>query len=225
MRLCKCGCGGEIPNHWILKEYLIGHKKHNCLPNHLPNRSYSKNRKCACGCGFPLHDFNRSLYKRGHKPIKPILEKESIYCKCGCGQECKRLYIKGHHSPEEKEKRRIRFTTLLKKNWSKKNYRKKLSGKNHYKWINDKSKKKYCTEFTKEFKKDIKKWDNNQCRNPHCLDGSLLSVHHIDYNRLNCHPLNTITLCRACNSRANYARSFWKSMYLEIRRNDFYNGG
>jgi len=41
----------------------------------------------------------------------------------------------------------------------------------------------------------------------------VITIHHIDYVKKNCHPDNLITLCRSCNSRANKNRDYWQNLY------------
>ena len=76
----------------------------------------------------------------------------------------------------------------------------------------------YCDAWAdKEYKKSILERDNYTCQNPNCW-GTIkdLTIHHIDYDKQNCHPTNIITLCRSCNSRANYNREWHKDFYRII---------
>lgn len=76
----------------------------------------------------------------------------------------------------------------------------------------------YCETWKdRDFKNDIKLRDNHECQNPDCRKNSKkMDVHHIDYNKKNCHPKNLITLCTGCNARANFKRDFWQSGYMAI---------
>jgi 5-methylcytosine-specific restriction endonuclease McrA len=40
-----------------------------------------------------------------------------------------------------------------------------------------------------------------------------LTAHHIDYDKKNCDQQNLITLCSACNSKANFNRPYWQDFY------------
>jgi len=73
----------------------------------------------------------------------------------------------------------------------------------------------YCYEWgNKEYKEFIKERDNFQCQNPNCnKKSSRLAIHHINYDKSNCHYDNLITLCFSCNSKANYNRDYWESLY------------
>ncbi len=85
-------------------------------------------------------------------------------------------------------------------------------------WQGGKSFEVYCQVWKDhEYKADIKARDGNRCLNPYCLcsDG-LLHIHHINYNKQDCHPKNLITVCRSCNSKANYDRKWHKAWYQAI---------
>lgn len=85
-------------------------------------------------------------------------------------------------------------------------------------WKGGKSLEPYCVEFTNELKNMIKERDEYECQNEDCWkkENSFLTVHHINYDKLNCHPNNLITLCNSCNSRANGKREFWEKYFKII---------
>lgn len=86
-------------------------------------------------------------------------------------------------------------------------------------WKGGKSFEPYCHEFTIELKNYIKERDKYKCQNPFCEGKSIrLAVHHIDYKKKNCDPLNLITVCNCCNSTANKDREWWTCLYREILR-------
>jgi len=66
----------------------------------------------------------------------------------------------------------------------------------------------------------IRKRDNYTCQNCDMTEeehlivcGTVLSVHHIDYNKKNSKENNLIILCNQCNVRANKNRNYWKEFY------------
>jgi len=80
----------------------------------------------------------------------------------------------------------------------------------------------YCIIWTKQYKNEIKERDENKCWNPLCRNNSKgFGPHHIDYIKKNCHPMNLITLCKSCNSRANFNRTQWKIYYTDIMSQRF----
>lgn len=78
----------------------------------------------------------------------------------------------------------------------------------------------YCgVWYDKEFKDSIKKIRDGKCQEPTCwhtTDDFSLTVHHIDYDKKNCHPDNLITLCHSCNGRANADREWHTAWYKAI---------
>lgn len=77
----------------------------------------------------------------------------------------------------------------------------------------------YCQDWTKDLKEYIRERDNGECQNPDCwgkCNNITMTVHHTDYDKLNCVPENLITLCRSCNARANYNRDKWQQLYSTI---------
>lgn len=102
----------------------------------------------------------------------------------------------------------------------------KYQGKNNPNWKGGIACEPYCDVWLdKDFKQTIRDRDNNTCQN--CgvtrmlslkIFSENLSIHHIDYNKKNCHPENLITLCNSCNSKANGNREFHKIFYEEIMR-------
>ncbi len=96
------------------------------------------------------------------------------------------------------------------------------SGPNHYDWKNGASLLPYCVNWTKELKEFIKSRDNYTCQNPYCWKkDTVLSIHHIDYNKENCSIYNLITLCRSCNSRANHNRQLHYDLYKNILKSNY----
>lgn len=90
----------------------------------------------------------------------------------------------------------------------------RISGENHPNWSGGTSKFPYPFEWTDELKSQIKERDGNKCMECGAIEN--LSVHHINYDKSNCHPTNLICLCSPCNSRANFNRSHWQEKYENI---------
>jgi len=93
------------------------------------------------------------------------------------------------------------------------------SGENNPNWKGGVSHSPYCEIFfMKEFKNMIKERDLKKCLNPVCnkVNNTDIVIHHIDYNKMNCHPSNLITICRSCNTIANFNRDWHQSWYESI---------
>jgi len=100
----------------------------------------------------------------------------------------------------------------------------KISGPNGSNWRGGIQAEPYCDIWIdREYKQSILGRDNYQCQNFDCFGKSKrLVLHHIDYDKKNCHPWNLITLCNSCNCRANYNQEMWQSFYQGyIQRNNF----
>lgn len=93
-----------------------------------------------------------------------------------------------------------------------------VSGKNNPNWKGGVCHDSYCEQWRdSDYKESIKERDGYTCLNPVCNKNShRLSIHHIDYNKKNCRPLNLITVCTSCNSIANFDRGWHKSWYQAI---------
>jgi hypothetical protein len=82
----------------------------------------------------------------------------------------------------------------------------------------------YCILWgDKEYKDGIRiERDGDVCNNPDC-NGKCkrLGIHHINYDKKDCRPVNLITLCISCNSKANKDREWHEAYYNEIIRRKY----
>ena len=87
-------------------------------------------------------------------------------------------------------------------------------GKQNPNWNNGVSFLLYPQEFNKHLKTLIRKRDKFVCQL--CYKNGW-EVHHIDYNKRNCNPLNLITLCKSCHAKTNNKskRKMYKKMLKE----------
>lgn len=99
-------------------------------------------------------------------------------------------------------------------------------GVRNYNYIDGKSKEPYSLEFNEELKEQIRKRDNYTCQlcgiaeEEHIIiQGKVLSIHHIDYDKQNLDKDNLLTLCNQCNVRVNYNRKFWEEYFQKIIEN------
>ncbi len=95
------------------------------------------------------------------------------------------------------------------------------SGSSHPQWRGCVSFEPYCEIwYDKDYKDSIKERDGYKCQNPYCFrnngNASILSVHHINYVKKDCHPHNLITLCKSCNGMANKDRDWHEEWYKII---------
>jgi len=99
----------------------------------------------------------------------------------------------------------------------------RMCGSNNSNWKGGIGIEPYCDAWAdKEYKADIKERDDSMCMNPDCWNTSeTLCLHHIDYDKKNCSPLNLITLCASCNARANFSREN-HTLYYQDLMTEFY---
>lgn len=94
----------------------------------------------------------------------------------------------------------------------------KFKGRDNPNWRNGASFEPYSPEFNNELKKFIRQQDNFQCQ--FCGNRQLkpkLPIHHIDYNKQNCSLKNLISLCKKCNSLANFQRDKWQFLFETLQ--------
>lgn len=89
-------------------------------------------------------------------------------------------------------------------------------GKKHPAFKENKAKTEYSKEWTSDLRNSIRIRDNFTCQ--HCGTHqkqlkSILSVHHIDYNKKNCQENNLISLCKKCHGRTNSLRTYWEPCF------------
>jgi hypothetical protein len=136
-------------------------------------------------------------------------------CKCiVCGNKISvSTYYRGKKCQSCESKRRIELgITGFKKGENKL--------ENNHNWQGGISKLPYSMDFSEELKEFIRDRDNHECQNCHMTEeehiilySRNLIIHHIDYNKMNCHESNLITTCTQCNSRANFNREHWQEFY------------
>jgi len=99
----------------------------------------------------------------------------------------------------------------------------RMKGPDNPNWTGGIACEPYCQVWLdNDFKESIKERDGYRCLNLECnKTSSNLCVHHIDYNKKNCHPFNLITVCRSCNSKANKDREWHTAWYQAIIYNRY----
>ena len=201
----------------ISKEYINYKTKliYRCPKGHIGSISRSNwlaGRRCAECSGKKKPTYTRvfeSFLKAGYT----LLSNNYVNCysklkyRCNNGHECWTTWSNWHQGV------RCPICNIL-------NFR----GRGHPNWKGGTSCEPYCKDWTKEYKEFIKERDGYKCLNPECLKkDTLLSVHHIDYNKKNCKPENLITVCRSCNGRANKDRKWHTAWYKAIIKNRYNN--
>lgn len=92
-------------------------------------------------------------------------------------------------------------------------------GSSHPNWNGGTSFEPYSLEWTKKFKKQIRKRDNQICMlcGIHREKLNLaLDIHHINYDKKLTIPENCISLCHSCHMKTNFNRKHWIDMFQSI---------
>lgn len=215
---CECGCGQEVNlgSRYICGHYWKGKKRDSKTIEIMANSLKEKWQD-------PQYRIIQINSHKGQKPWntgKHRSEETKRKLSEAIKKNPNRYWLGKTHS--EETKRKISRVQLGKKLSSDQKLKISLaiSGNKHYNWQGGISCEPYCDAWTdKEYKEDIKNRDNYQCQNHNCRKNSqILTIHHIDYNKKNCHPNNLITLCNSCNCRANFNRGYWKQFYQNTIR-------
>jgi hypothetical protein len=83
-------------------------------------------------------------------------------------------------------------------------------GENHWNWQKGKSFEPYTSDWTEILKESIRKRDKYTCGICGKLQADeVLDVHHIDYDKKNCNPINLVALCHSCHAKTNQNRNYW----------------
>lgn len=84
----------------------------------------------------------------------------------------------------------------------------------------------YSKKFTPSLKLEIRTRDNFTCQCCQITEKEhlkrfkkVLTIHHINYNKLDCSKENLITVCHICNNIANGQRDYWYAYYKYIMEN------
>lgn len=219
---CACGCGQKIeiksyhskPGYKI-PIYIRGHhnktKKYKKIISEFftGGTPWNKGKKCPQISKSKLGNKNPMFGKTGE--LCPNYGKEA-------SKETRRKQSEakiGNKNPKYWIGKKRSFETKKKISISLKG---KFVGPLNGNWNGGSSFEPYCEQWAdQDYKESIKKRDGYKCLNPACNKTSKeICIHHIDYNKKNCHPLNLITVCISCNAKANKDRRWHKSWYQAI---------
>jgi y4mF family transcriptional regulator len=97
---------------------------------------------------------------------------------------------------------------------------------NTEKYYKQKNKFQYSISFNKELKEKIRKRDNHKCqlcglsqKSYKAKHNKHLSIHHIDYDKMNCDESNLISLCCSCHSKTSNHRELWMQFFKKLLEN------
>lgn len=212
---CACGCGK------LLVPFDKRGRPRKFLPSHYSRVQPSLQESTACeNCGKPVRRAQWQL-----KRIKHVF----------CDHKCTGEYMAKHGLRQGERNGRFNSVTVpcagcgapVSKAHSliyRRNNRvycpdcqsPKLESGKPVTWLD------YPPEFTKALRHQIRVRDNYICQECGGEQGTQrgFPIHHIDYNKHNCDPLNLVTLCCSCHARTQFARTQWteRLQALMLRR-------
>ena len=98
--------------------------------------------------------------------------------------------------------------------WNKGKKYPQVTGEKNCNWAGGISHELYSVDWTQTLKRSIRERDKYICQLCGAPQGDeALSVHHIDYNKKNCNPVNLVSLCRTCHLSTNCRRKYWESYF------------
>ena len=96
--------------------------------------------------------------------------------------------------------------------WKKENLL--FRGENHPNWQGGKSFEKYTIWFNDTLKQFVREKYGNICQFCGNYEKERrLSIHHINYNKLDCSIENLIPLCVSCHGKTNVEREHWNNIF------------
>lgn len=113
-----------------------------------------------------------------------------------------KFFLKGRHSSPQTEFKKGQFAL-----------------DKHPNWNNGSSFEPYGLDFNDKFRRKIRKRDNYRCTICNKSEEELnrkLSIHHIDYNKVNNFKENCASLCVSCHAMTNYNRESWKVYFRKL---------
>jgi len=206
---CKCLiCGKEFE---IKKSRFLNGRGKYCSKKCCNNRKIVIKRKC--------------LYcKKQFLTTKTRIEdKRGIYCskKCFYKDPIRRKKLsKTITGKKHSLKTRKKISEFLRKRGYKETTRKKMSeimsGKKNPSWLGGTSFDPYSIKFNNALKRKIRKRDGYICQLTGKTEkelGRKLTIHHIDYDKMNCREDNLISLSNGSNSKVNFNREDWTNYF------------
>ena len=242
--LCACGCGESVKwskkeNKW--RKYINGHQNRGRRITEETKRKISIantgrrfTEEVRKKVSIAKMGKNNPMYGRKHSKKWCMAQSEKMKAK-GTSHPAKRPEVRKKISEAQKrlgqnhhkktlEARKLQSEKMLALGENNPMKRPEIAiqfmGDNSSNWKGGIATDPYCGVWSDtDFKESIKERDEHVCQNPDCWGkcGHVpLNIHHIDFDKKNCHPQNLITVCASCNSRANINRTYWTIFYQAI---------
>jgi hypothetical protein len=215
---CECGCEERVTK--LNNKYIHNHHTKG-IPS--PNRGKKRPEHSKRMMGS-----NNPMYGRKRDDMVGVLnlaKRDDIRLKIKENNPMKKLENRQKLSLSKRGKKRLPFSDEWRRNLGnfyrgkkRPNHSQLMKGELNPNWKGGITCEPYCQVWAdNEYKESIKERDGYKCLNPECNRTSIkICIHHIDYNKKNCHPRNLVTICFGCNGKANGNREWHQSWYQAI---------
>lgn len=228
--LCGCGTCGQ---YFVSHENTNGtgevryKKGHYCIGKHPTKESIEKNR--AAHIGKPSQNKGKKATDETRLKIKIAratqVMKKGRHHTAESNEKNRIAHLGKRHTEESKKKLSDGMMGKSKSDEHKRNIGKSKSGANNPSWLGGISKLPYTQDWTEDLKDAVRKRDNYTCQICGISQDDLndkfhkkLPIHHIDYNKDNCNPLNLISLCVSCHMKTNRKREQWTDYFINNKK-------
>ncbi len=222
-RLCECGCGEEVKS---IKRKVCFIKGHYCRGKHPTEQSKEKNRQAHLGRPSPRKGKTGIYSEETLQKIKDARARQVMKAGRTYSEESKEKNRQAHlgkaQTQEARDRKSIALTGKPKSMEHRVSIAKSKAGENNPRWLGGISKLPYTQDWTEDLKDAIRKRDHYTCQLCGISHAELyerhqrkLTVHHIDYNKDNCDPINLISLCVSCHAKAVHRREAWKVFFSQ----------
>lgn len=242
-KLCECGCGQEVSH--LNNRFIVGHyartmseetkRKISETLTGFKHTEESKRKMSDVGKGRIFTEEHKKRLSESKKGTKRSEESKRKQSKSNKGkiitEEMRKNMsnVKLGKKLSDTHKRKIGESNKGKKRTEE--MRKKQSetftgmfaGPKNPAWLGGISYEPYCYKFTYEIKEQTREKYNRRCflcDKPEKRNKRKLSVHHIDYNKMqgcNGHDWKLVPLCGSCHNITSHGnRNYWENMILDV---------
>lgn len=177
-----------------------------CGVSYVVKRPQAKSRFCSLQCwGIGQRKPNKHIIDKTEVPTKNPLKYTKNTCLV-CNTEYEVRICKAHSSRTCSSECSLKYRSII------------SSGEKNTNWKGGLSRAPYPYNWA-SISKSIIERDGAICMNPNCgSNDERITVHHIDYDKMNCNPVNLIAVCATCNSIANFGRQQWHVYYMDVQK-------
>lgn len=160
---------------------------------------------------------SRGIYKSKNRK-GGIKGRSGVYLRTQKHREINKQSHLGRKHPHKGRKwsdiSRLKLSTTNKgkKGYWKGKIRLNFRAENHPNWQGGISFEPYSVDWTETLRRSIRERDHYICQLCNQYGNA---VHHKDYDKKNCDPINLITLCKKCNNKVNFNRQYWQHFFDE----------